>query len=62
MHAHAHQTQVIKSEGTQFPPAPPSQHLMSRIINGFSREVDPLLHSECGCAVCGKLVTTAHMV
>ncbi|EPS93730.1 hypothetical protein FOMPIDRAFT_1135638, partial [Fomitopsis schrenkii] len=52
---HAQDLERDRKDGISFPPKPPSKELLSQIIHGFAREVDPLVHSESGCAVCGML-------
>jgi hypothetical protein len=40
----------------QFPPSPPSNRLMHKIISGFCDDTHPSKFEEAGCAVCGQLV------
>jgi len=40
----------------QFPPSPPSNHLMHKIISRFCDDTRPDKFEEAGCAVCGQLV------
>ena len=42
---------------TQFPPSPPSNRLMHKIISGFCEDTHPRKFEEAGCAICGQLVT-----
>jgi len=41
---------------TQFPPSPPSNRLMHKIISRFCDDTRPDKFEEAGCAVCGQLV------
>ena len=43
-------------ENVNFPPSPPSKHLMHKIISGFCNDTHPSKFEEAGCAVCGQLV------
>ena len=49
---HKHYTR----KNMKFPPSPPSQHLMHKIISGFCDDIHPSKFEEAGCAVCGQLV------
>ncbi|KAF7776711.1 hypothetical protein Agabi119p4_5104 [Agaricus bisporus var. burnettii] len=40
---------------THFPPDPPTERLMSNLIQAFCSEFDPEKIEEVGCAVCGQL-------
>ena len=60
MHKQDSETERLSS--LKFPPDPPSEELLCNIIRGFSTELDPIHHSECGCAVCGKLTPVSHMI
>ena len=39
----------------KFPPSPPSQELLEKIVEGFCNNTNPSLIEEAGCAVCGQL-------
>ena len=39
----------------QFPPTPPSQELLHKIIKGFTDDCHPTKFMEAGCMVCGQL-------
>ena len=45
----------------QFPPSPPSNRLMHKIISGFCDDTHPSKFEEAGCAVCGQLVIMAKL-
>jgi len=45
-----------------FPPSPPSQRLMHKIISGFCDDTHPSKFEEAGCAVCGQLVVISNLI
>ena len=45
----------------QFPPSPPSNRLMQKIITGFCNDTHPVKLEEAGCAVCGQLVNISNL-
>jgi len=46
----------------QFPPSPPSNRLMHKIISGFCDDTRPSKFEEAGCAVCGQLVIMSDLI
>jgi hypothetical protein len=44
-----------KSKSLTFPPRPPKDKLLHKIINGFCKDTRPSRFVEAGCAVCGHL-------
>ena len=46
----------------QFPPSPPSNRLMHKIISGFCDDTHPSKFEEAGCAVCGQLVILPNLI
>lgn len=44
-----------KLKSIQFPPKPPTRHLLKKIINGFVADTSPAIFMEEGCACCGSL-------
>ena len=51
----------IKND-VQFPPSPPSNRLMHKIISGFCDDTHPSKFEEAGCAVCGQLVIMTKLI
>jgi hypothetical protein len=45
----------------KFPPAPPSDKLVHKIITGFCKDTHPSQFQEAGCAVCGQLTLLTHL-
>jgi hypothetical protein len=45
-----------------FPPPPPSNDLVEKIINGFCADSNPEAFEEAGCAVCGQLCRLKDLV
>ncbi|EPQ50223.1 hypothetical protein GLOTRDRAFT_50892, partial [Gloeophyllum trabeum ATCC 11539] len=43
------------TEDVKFPPKPPSEQLIQKVIHEFSSSQNPALIEESGCAVCGTL-------
>jgi Pyruvate/2-oxoacid:ferredoxin oxidoreductase delta subunit len=46
----------------QFPPSPPSNRLMHKIISGFCDDTLPSKFEEAGCAICGQLVIMPNLI
>ena len=46
----------------RFPPSPPSDRLMHKIITGFCEDTHPSKFEEAGCAVCGQLVIMSELM
>jgi len=46
----------------QFPPSPPSNCLMHKIISGFCDDTHPTKFEEAGCTVCGQLVVKSKLI
>ena len=46
----------------RFPPSPPSNHLMHKIITGFCNDTHPSKFEEAGCAICGQLVVMSDLI
>jgi len=44
-----------------FPPSPPSQRLMHKIISGFCDDTHPSKFEEAGCGVCGQPVVISNL-
>ena len=49
-------------ENIKFPPSPPSNRLMHKIISGFCNDTHPSKFEEAGCAVCGQLVVMTKLI
>jgi len=45
-----------------FPPSPPSDKLLQKIITGFCKDTHPSCFEESGCAVCGRLTTKKQLI
>ena len=46
----------------QFPPSPPSNRLMHKIISGFCDDTHPSKFEEAGCAVCSQLIIMPNLI
>ena len=46
----------------RFPPSPPSNRLMHKIITGFCNDTHPSKFEEAGCAICGQLVVMSDLI
>ena len=46
----------------RFPPSPPSNRLMHKIISGFCNDTHPSKIEEAGCAICGQLVILSNLI
>ena len=55
-------TNIILKNNVQFPPSPPSERLMHKIISGFCDDTHPRKFEEAGCAVCGQLVIMPNLI
>jgi hypothetical protein len=49
-------------ENVKFPPSPPSERLMHKIISGFCNDTHPSKFEEAGCAACGQLVVMTKLI
>ena len=45
-----------------FPPSPPSNRLMHKIISGFCDDTHPNKFEEAGCAICGQLIILTKLI
>ena len=50
------------SSSSEFPPNPPSENLIEKIITGFCNDTAPENFVEAGCAVCGQLSPIREMI
>jgi len=50
------------SSSSEFPPNPPSEKLIEKIITGFCNDTAPENFVEAGCAVCGQLSPIREMI
>ncbi|KZT22537.1 hypothetical protein NEOLEDRAFT_1157681 [Neolentinus lepideus HHB14362 ss-1] len=50
------------NEDVKFPPDPPSQELLQKIIHGFCESQNPAIIEETGCAVCGILYPMVQLI
>ena len=57
---HAEYMRTIRSE-SKFPPTPPTDTLVSKIIQGFCKDTEPDNINEQGCTVCGLLYSIADL-
>ena len=49
-------------ENIKFPPSPPSNRLIHKIISGFCKDTHPSKFEEAGCAICGQLVVMTKLI
>lgn len=54
--------QHSSSDGVKFPPKPPSEKLLHKIISGFCADSSPDAFQEASCAVCGELHLLTNLV
>jgi hypothetical protein len=45
-----------------FPPVPPKNKLLHKIITGFCADTHPSQFEEAGCAVCGILISKKNLI
>jgi hypothetical protein len=51
-----------KQKQCAFPPSPPSDKLLQKIITGFCEDTHPSCFEESGCAVCGRLTIKKQLI
>ena len=52
---------IPSTQTTSFPPAPPTKHLLHKIIEGYCKDMDPTSFQEEGCCVCGQLTLQSEL-
>jgi len=51
-----------EANNIKFPPSPPSESLLHKIISGFIADTEPSKFEEAGCASCGLLCKTKNLI